>query len=288
MARVLPRGGFSPALLPTVRWLSALTPSKSPGAIDERITETASMRLHRPSHNASPKSALLWIHGGGLVAGTPRQDDRFCRRVADELGVLVGAVRYRLAPEHRYPAALDDCYDALLWLAAQPGIERSRVAVGGASAGGGLAAAVALRWRDEGEGTLAVQLLVYPMLDDRTATRSELNDVATRLYDNRANRFGWSSYLGQTPGTDGVTAYAAPARAESLAGIAPTWIGVGTADLFYDEDVSYAQRLRDAGVDCTLEVVEGGFHAFDMMCARTPVAMSFVNSQLAALRTALA
>jgi acetyl esterase/lipase len=286
-ARMLPQGGLPPVMLPAIRRLTALMPSRSDEAVDVRISATASVRLHLPRGVTRPAAALLWIHGGGLVLGAPRQDDLICRRFADRLGILVGAVGYRLAPRHRYPAALDDCYDALLWLADQPGIDPARVAVGGASAGGGLAAAVALRARDEARMMPAAQLLLYPMLDDRTACRSELDGVPTRMWNNRANRFGWSSYLGQPPGGENVPAYAAPARADDLSGLPPAWIGVGTADLFHDEDVEYARRLRAAGVACTLEVVDGGFHAFDVMCAKAPISAAFCASQLETLRAAL-
>jgi acetyl esterase/lipase len=274
-------------MLPVVRRLSSRMPSRSPAATDLRVSDTASIRLHRPQGVAQPSAALLWIHGGGLVLGSPRQDDLICRRFADRLGILVGAVGYRLAPEHRYPAAIDDCYDALLWLAGQAGIDPALIAVGGASAGGGLAAAVALRARDEARVALALQLLVYPMLDDRTAARVELDAIPTRMWNNKANRFGWTSYLGQPPGSAGVSAYAAAARAEDLSGLAPAWIGVGTADLFHDEDIEYARRLRASGVACALEVVEGGFHAFDVMCAKAPITGRFASSQIEALRAAL-
>ena len=128
------------------------------------------MRLHRPDGVSRPGPALLWIHGGGYVIGTAQQDDELCRRFARELGVTVAAVDYRLAPEHPYPAPLEDCYAALTWLAALPAVDPARVAIGGASAGGGLAAALALLARDRGEVTPTLQLLAYPMLDDRSGS----------------------------------------------------------------------------------------------------------------------
>ncbi len=286
VARYLPRGGIPLALAPLAQKLGSYQPARS-DATEHAINSAASIRLHRPAGIAQPQAALLWVHGGGLILGTPKQDDAICRRIADQLGILVGAVKYRLAPGHQYPAALDDCYEGLRWLRAQAGIDPTRVAIGGASAGGGLAAAVALRMRDVGDLPVALQLLLYPMLDDRTGLRSDLDDIPTRLWNNKANRLGWSSYLGHPVGIDGVSPLAVPARARDLARVAPAWIGVGTADLFYNEDVEYAKRLRDCGVDCTLEVVEGGYHAFDVMCPKASVSRDFVTAQIEALRRAL-
>jgi acetyl esterase/lipase len=286
-ARVLPRGGARSGLLPLLRRLVALMPDRAKDVVIEPVTTTSSVRMFRPASGASAGGALLWIHGGGLVLGTPMQDDDLCRKIANNLGIVVAAVKYRLAPEHRYPAALDDCYDALVWLSKQDGVDPARVAVGGASAGGGLAAAVALAAKERGEIALAFQLLVYPMLDDRTGARAELDGVPTRLWDNKANRFGWSSYLGQPAGGAGVSGLAAPGRAEELTGVAPAWIGVGTTDLFHDEDVQYAGRLQEAGVGCELVVVDGAFHAFERMAPKTTVARSFTAAAIAALGGAL-
>jgi acetyl esterase/lipase len=285
-ARLLPRGGARSRSLPVMRRLITLMPDREKNVTVEHVTPTSSVRVFRPV-GAATGGALLWIHGGGMVMGTPVQDNVLCRKIANELGLVVAAVKYRLAPEHRYPAALEDCYDALVWLAKQEGVDPARVAVGGASAGGGLAAAVALAATERGEVGLAFQLLVYPMLDDRTGTRAELDDVPTRLWDNKSNRFGWSSYLGQPAGSAGVTGLASPARAEDLSGVAPAWIGVGTADLFYDEDRAYAERLRAAGVECNLVVVDGAFHAFEVMAPRRNVSRAFTAAAIAALGGAL-
>jgi acetyl esterase/lipase len=282
-ARFLPRGSVRPHTLRTYRGLDRIVPSRCDGV--ESITSTASVRLHRPTTTTVPTAALLWIHGGGLLFGSAKQDDEICRRIASRLGVLVASVDYRLAPEHPFPAALDDCYDAMRWLSKQPGIER--VAIGGASAGGGVAAAVALQARDGGDVMPAFQLLAYPMLDDRTALRTDVDAMPVRLWDNISNRFGWTSYLGRPPGADGVSGLAAPARAGDLAGLPPAWIGVGTQDLFHDEDLSYADRLRAAGVACSLEVVDGGFHGFDAVVPKAPVSKRFTVAAIAALGDAL-
>lgn len=236
------------------------------------------IRLHRP-RGTEPAPALLWIHGGGYLIGDASIDDGLCRRFSRELGITVASVDYRLAPQHPYPAALDDCYAALTWLAGLPAVDAARVAIGGASAGGGLAAALALRARDRAEVAPALQLLVYPMLDDRSAQLPPNPNY--RLWDSRSNRFGWNAYLG---GAD--PQLAVPARHADLSGLAPAWIGVGTLDLFFSENLVYADRLRDAGVPCDLEVVPGAFHAFDRLAARTSVARSFFGSQCASLSKA--
>jgi acetyl esterase/lipase len=213
--------------------------------------------------------------------GTAKQDDRLCRRFARELGVTVAAVDYRLAPEHPYPASLEDCYAALTWLAALPAVDPARVAIGGASAGGGLTAALALLARDRGEVTPVLQLLAYPMLDDRSASGPENPNY--RMWSPKSNRFGWAAYLGNADPN-----IAVPARHEDLSGLPPAWIGVGTHDLFHDEDVAYAERLTAAGVPCQVEVVPGAFHGFDTIVPKAAVSQSFFASQCASLRSALA
>jgi acetyl esterase/lipase len=243
-----------------------------------------SIRVHHPlAVTPAPYAALLWIHGGGYVIGNAAQDDSLCALVAKQLGVLVAAVDYRLAPEHRFPAPLEDCYDALVWLATRNDIDNQRVAIGGASAGGGLAAALALVAHDRGEVCPVLQMLSYPMLDDRTVLRTDIDEQRVRLWNNKANRFAWESYLGTTPGSAEVSHLAAPARREDLTGLPPTWIGVGTLDLFYDEDLEYARRLRIAGIECDLEIVNGAFHGFDSVRPNATITAAFRAAQLRAL-----
>lgn len=230
---------------------------------------------------------MVWIHGGGFVIGHAAMDDRTCQAWADDLGITVASVDYRLAPEHPFPAALHDCHDALAWLAGRPDVDETRIVVGGASAGGGLAAQLALHARDRGEVAPAFQLLVYPMLDDRTVQRNDIDEDGFRGWDNASNRFGWASYLGVEPGGETVPEPAAPARVDDLADLPPAWIGVGTLDLFHDEDLAYAERLRAAGVACEVEVVEGAFHAFDGIAPKASITRSFVESQRRAVRAAL-
>jgi acetyl esterase/lipase len=241
----------------------------------------AGIRLFRPPGVTEPAPALLWIHGGGYVLGTAQMDDGLCRRFSRRLGITVASVDYRLAPEHPYPTPLEDCYSALTWLAGLPAVQKDRVAIGGASAGGGLAAALALLARDRGALTPAFQVLVYPMLDDRSSVSPEHSGY--RLWNARSNHFGWEAYLG---GAD--RQVAVPARRDDLGGLPPAWLGVGTHDLFHDEDLAYAERLTAAGVPCHVEVVPGAFHGFDIIASKAAVSRRFFDSQCDSLRTALA
>jgi acetyl esterase/lipase len=286
-ARLLPRGGIGARTLRPIRLLTGLQARTATKSVEVQRVAAVSVRVHRPALSKKTQPALLWIHGGGMVIGTAAQDDAICRRFSQELGILVAAVDYRLAPEHPFPVPLHDCYDALLWLARQPEVDTTRIAVGGASAGGGLAAALALLTHRGGEVPLAFQLLTYPMLDDRTATRPDDGARKRRLWSNASNRFGWLSYLGQAPGGDGVDGLAAPARVDDLAHLPPAWIGVGTADLFYEEDLAYAERLTAAGVACEVNVVQGAFHGFDAVRPKAGVSETFRASQVAALAAAL-
>jgi acetyl esterase/lipase len=285
-ARWLPRAAVGRRSLPLIRFASSLGRPR-PGPTVVPLGPGCAVRVHRPASAAAPVGALLWIHGGGFIIGSAGQDDALCRRFVEELGIIVASVEYRLAPEHPYPAPLEDCYTALAWLAAQEEVDPARIVIGGASAGGGLAAGLALLAHERAAVTPALQLLVYPMLDDRTALRTDVDEAHVRMWNNRSNRFGWQSYLGRPPGSPDVPPLAAPARYEDLAGLPPAWIGVGTLDLFHDEDVAYAQRLRQAGVACQLDVVTGAFHGFDAVLPKAPVSRSFVAAQIAAVAGAL-
>ena len=232
--------------------------------------------------------ALLWIHGG-YVIGNAAMATAGCEQFAHDLNALVVSVDHRLAPENPFPAGLDDCFAALVWLLSHAddlGIDPARLAIGGDSAGGGLAAALAQRAFDAGI-PLALQLLRYPMLDDRTCLHKPRKGVGELTWTPAFNRFGWASYLGHPPGAAAAAPYAVPARRTNLTGLAPAWIGVGTADLFHDEDVAYAERLRRAGVPVTLEIVEGLYHAADVAAPDAPQSRRFYASQRDALRAAL-
>jgi acetyl esterase/lipase len=230
------------------------------------------------------------MHGGGYVIGLPEQDDLYVVPFIQEIGIVVVSVDYRLAPDHPFPASLEDCYSALQWLVAQAvtiGIDPHRIAVGGNSAGAGLATALAQVAYDRGEILPAFQLLVYPMLDDRTAARKDIDPQANIGWTNANNRFGWESYLNQPCGAETVPGDSVPARRTDLSGLPPAWIGVGTNDLLYDEDVAYAQRLKEAGVPCELVIVPGAFHGFDIPAPEKQVVKNFRKSQVQALKNVL-
>lgn len=282
IARILPRGyglhrglGVPRALMR----LAAVTGRERDvpvAAVDADVT----VRVHRPAGLPGLAPALLWIHGGGTVMGSAAQEDRYCRKLSHLSGVAVVAVEHRLAPEHPYPVPLDDCYAALLWLQRQSWVDPDRIAVGGASAGGYFPAALAQRAHDRGDVRPVFQMLVYPMLDDRTGAKP---DGRKRImWSERDNQLAWQWYLS---GAD--PALAVPARRADLSGLAPTWIGVGTLDLFYQECVTYAQRLRDAGVTVHQQIAAGAFHAFDLLAPNAPISLSFFASQCQHLRDAL-
>jgi acetyl esterase/lipase len=284
-ARLLPKQFITPRTLPFLRLASRLMRRPEPNGPDApevlTLPSGVGVRLHRPAGPTGRGPALLWIHGGGYLIGDAAQDDVLCRRFARQLGATVASVNYRLAPEHPYPAPLEDCYSALNWLGRLPAVDPDRIAIGGASAGGGLAAALALLARDRHEIGLAAQLLVYPMLDDRTAGRSDLDHPGYRLWNQSSNTFGWRAYLG-----DADPDVAVPARRQDLGGLPPAWIGVGTLDLFHDEDLAYAERLRTAGVPCEVMVVKGAFHGFDGVAPKAAVSQSFFAAQCALLKEA--
>jgi acetyl esterase/lipase len=284
IARIAPKRIVGPRSLPIMRALMAsagrLLSRGASGDVEViTLASGAGVRLFRPSGVTEPAPALLWIHGGGYVIGSAQMEDRLCRRFSARLGATVASVEYRLAPEHPYPIPLEDCYSVLTWLAGLPSVDPGRVAIAGASAGGGLA--LALLARDRGELTPAFQVLVYPMLDDRSSATAENPDY--RLWNTRSNRFGWAAYLG-----DADPRVAVPGRRDDLSGLPPAWIGVGTHDLFHDEDLAYAERLTNAGVPCHVEVVPGAFHGFDILAAKAQVSQRFFDSQCDSLRAALA
>jgi acetyl esterase/lipase len=246
--------------------------------------QSVRLRVYAPTARTAPTPALLWMHGGGYIMGNAQQDDGACIEYVRSLGIVVVSVDYRLAPEYPFPAGLEDCYSALRWVCSQSDIDATRVAIGGASAGAGLAAALAQLAHDRGELRPVLQLLRYPMLDDRTARAASAPDDEYPLWTWRSNVFGWRAYLGAAWAAAELPACAVPARRADLTRLPPAWIGVGTADLFHDENVAYAARLREAGVPCELQVVPGGCHAFDMLVRNASISRAFYDGQLVALR----
>jgi acetyl esterase/lipase len=206
---------------------------------------------------------VLFLHGGGFVVGHPSHHIPTYRRLVETLGVTVAAAAYRRAPEHPFPAALDDVHAAWTWLvehAEELGISRDRIVLCGESAGGGLAACLVQRLCDERGAVPCGQALIYPMLDDRTAIQADKTAVKHLVWNNGSNHYGWSSYLGAVGGAP--PPYAVAARREDLSGLPPAWMTVGTLDLFFEEDQAYADRLTAAGVPVERVVVEGGFHGY--------------------------
>jgi len=258
-----------------VRAAIALVPSSGVTWVTvERRPAARGLRIHRSADPPS-RAAMLFVHGGGFVIGRAKVNDRLCGELAAGLGIMVVAPEYRKAPEHPFPAALDDVHAAWSWLQDQAGplgLDPLRVVIGGESAGGGIAAALAQRLHDEGGVQPAGQLLFCPMLDDRTAADRALDAVRHPVWDNRRNRFGWRSYLGIEPGAPSVPPYAVAARRADLAGLPPAWIGYGDIELFRDEDAGYAARLRAAGVAVTEDVVPGAAHGFETWAPDTELA----------------
>ena len=215
---------------------------------------------------AAPAPCVYFIHGGGMVMG-----DRYTGIPVDlvvRFGVTAVSVEYRLAPEHPDPAPVEDCYAGLVWVAehaAELGIDPDRIMVNGQSAGGGLAAGVTLLARDRGGPSLAGSALVCPMLDDRDRTVSTRQHEKAVVWDRRSNRTGWAALLGERVGGPDVSPYAAPARAADLSGLPPTFLDVGSAEVFRDEIVEYASRIWAAGGSAELHVWAGAFHGSDRM-----------------------
>jgi acetyl esterase/lipase len=245
------------------------------------------LRIYKPKNIASPTPVLIWLHGGGYVMGRPEMDEGRCIDYARKSGILVVSVDYRCAPKHPFPAGLDDCYSALKWVAShaqQLGVDVKRIAVGGVSAGGGLAAALVQLVHDRKEIEPVFQFLVYPMLDDRTVLHADIDDSNNVTWTQRSNRFGWEAYLGQDCGSVDAPAYAVPARRQDLSGMPAAWIGVGSLDIFHDEDVAFGKRLIECGIECEIEIVPGAFHGFDAFAPQLPLVQDFRNLQIAALK----
>lgn len=247
------------------------------------------VRLYVPADLTLPAPAVLNIHGGGLVMLSVDADDRRCIAVAERTKVIVVSVDYRLAPEHPYPVPLEDCWSALLWLydtASSLGVDRDRIAVMGSSAGGGLAAALAMVARDRSGPSLCYQHLVFPMLDDRAIMASSQAIVDLRVWNRDANAQAWRAYLADCVGE--VPPWAAPARAVDLGGLAPAYVCVGDLDLFVDEDVAYASALRDSGVPAELHVYAGAFHGSNGIVPGAALSRRWAADEMASLARHLA
>lgn len=233
---------------------------------DRIVSDDVSVVVARPTGLRTPNAGIYFLHGGGMISGTNRLGLPEILDWAVELSLVVISVEYRLAPEHRHPVPVEDCYAGLLWTiehAAELGFAPERLVIAGGSAGGGLAAATTLLARDRGGPVPAGQILMAPMLDDRNATVSAYQMAGLGVWDREANENGWAALLGEQHGDADVSPYAAPARATDLSGLPPAFIDVGSAETFRDEAVDYASRIWRAGGSAELHVWPGGFHGFE-------------------------
>jgi acetyl esterase/lipase len=252
-----------------------------------------SLLICRPTAPAPdrPRPVVYHVHGGGMVLGTNRVGVDQILDWARELDMVVVSVEYRLAPEHPYPAPVDDVYAGLLWTAEHAkelGADPERIVIAGASAGGGLTAALALLLRDRGGPRPVGQVLLCPMLDDRNDTPSSHQMAGLGVWDRTANETGWTALLGEVRGGPDVSPYAAPARAEDLSGLPPAFLDVGSAETFRDEVVAYASRIWQAGGIAELHVWPGGFHGFDGFAPQAALSQTARTAQLEWLRRLLA
>lgn len=285
---------YSAELLPIIREsLKTMTPPLPDGVKKHSIPGAAGappvdLLIADPWPDQSDKPAVLFMHGGGFVVQSAQDFAPFIANMAQACQCVVVSVDYRLAPETPYPGALMDCYSTLQWMrdpASALGIDANRLALAGVSAGGGLAAQLSFMARDQGI-PIAFQLLIYPMLDDRTGGEQPVPPhIGHYIWNAGSNQFAWGAYLGEN--NDDAKMGAVPARIDDVSGLAPAWIGVGSADLFMAENLSYAQRLIEAGVNVEVHVVPGGVHAFDVLASQASITEKFNAHWQTALAGAL-
>ncbi|MFB7844048.1 alpha/beta hydrolase [Microbacterium sp. NPDC056052] len=238
--------------------------------------------IFRRPDQKTPGPGIYHIHGGGMIIGNRFQGVQGFLPFIESHGAVIVSAEYRLAPEFPDPVPVEDCYAGLIWTAEHAdelGIDLSRLVVGGASAGGGLSAGVTLMARDRKGPELRASLLIYPMLDDRNDTVSAHQIQGIGVWDKTSNDTGWDALLGDRRHTDAVSIYAAPARATDLSDVPPTFIDVGTAEVFRDEDVAYASGIWAAGGDCELHVWPGGFHGFDGLAPQARLSVAMVEAR---------
>lgn len=249
------------------------------------------VRIYEPKKKRETLPGLLWIHGGGYVLGNPEGDDVLCQRFVKEANCVVVSVDYRLAPEHRYPAAIEDCYAVLKWFsehaAEELGVDSSRIGVGGQSAGGGLTAALALLARDRKGPNLCFQMPLYPMIDDRNQTPSSLEITGHMIWNHDLNQKGWTMYLDGKNGTEDVSQYAAPARATDLSSLPYTYTCIGQLDPFRDETLEYVTRLCRAGVDVEFHLYPGCYHGFEGVAPTAAISQRAISEYVNAVKYVL-
>ncbi|WP_433378028.1 alpha/beta hydrolase [Streptosporangium sp. CA-115845] len=273
--------------------MGALEVPENPNVTKEDLTVPGpdgepdiTVRIYRPVNASGTLPGIYYIHGGGMILGDIAGEDANATMICDQVGAVVVSVEYRLAPEHPHPAPVEDCYAGLVWMAknaGELGVAPERLAIYGASAGGGLTIGTALLARDRGGPALSFMMPIYPMLDDRNETPSshEITDIG--IWDRAGNIEAWAWYLGGKE----ADRYAAPARAEDLTGLPPAFIDVGTVDLFRDEDIAFAQRLMQAGVPTELRVNPGSYHASETFASEAALSKRIWAGRIDALRRAL-
>lgn len=233
--------------------------------IKTRDGENLSIVIYKSKEAKPDAIGLLWIHGGGYAMNTAYGEGEMAKLFMDNANTVVVSPNYTLSVDAPYPAALNDCYDTLLWMkenATELGINTDQLFVGGGSAGGGLTAAVSLYARDHEDVNIAFQMPLYPMLNDKMDTPASVNNYGF-LWDSKRNKVAWEVYLGNLVGTDDIPYYASPARATDYSNLPSTFTYVGTLDSFLDDTIQYAENLMEAGVPVEYYTYEGGFHGFD-------------------------
>ena len=275
-----------------IRTIIASQPAapKPEGLVEEKVAVNSAgndidVFVYRKTDRAN-QPAVVWIHGGGYIMGSA--EDNRAMHIAATLDCTVFSVDYRMAPEHAFPAGPDDCYAVLSWvMKSESGydLDLSKVALGGASAGAGMAAGVALMNRDKDNFPLCLQLLLYPMIDNLHATQSGQYENHP-IWNQQTSFNAWEMYLAGTPG-ENASPYAAVSRAETLKGLPPAYVTVGTEDLFRDEDIAYANRLIQDGVTTELCVFPGVYHAAEGFVPDAPVSKRLTQAFMTALKDAL-
>lgn len=290
---------LKPEFLPSIRegfdqMYSPLPPDDSLSIHDEIIAgpdnHSLKLRIYQPAERDEKLPALLWIHGGGYVLGTVESSDPLCAEFVKEAGCVVVSVDYRLAPEHPYPAPIEDCYSALKWMAGHVealNIDGDRIGVAGASAGGGLTAALTLLARDRGYPSVHFQMPLYPMIDDRNNTPSAKEIKEGMIWNQTTNEAGWQMYLGPLHGTDNVPSYAAPARETDYSRLPYTYTCVGQLDPFRSETIAYVTKLAEAGVDVEFHLFPGAYHGFEGVNPDADLAVRAKDEYIQALKKGL-
>jgi acetyl esterase/lipase len=246
------------------------------------------VRIYKSLNSKENSTGVLWLHGGGYSLGVPELNDKMYKKLIDETNCIIIAPDYRLSIDAPYPAALEDCYETLLWMknnAKELGIRENQIMVGGESAGGGLTAALTLYARDRGEVNIAFQMPLYPMIDDQMSTESAMENNAP-VWDSDQNRWAWKLYLGELFEKD-VPEYAAALRAKNYKQLPPTVTFVGELEPFRDETIQYVNNLRNAGVPVDFKLFKGCYHAFDMMCSKAEVSKQATSFLITSFKYAI-